>query len=65
MAKGSRCNKDDAGILLKIKKYEGIPSDTNQLMSWVRKKYGALTSFTEARKADTIIKVVGQGKLNM
>jgi len=45
---------------IKVKKV-ALPSETEALLRWVRRKWQAITSFTEVPQANIIIKQIGTG----
>ena len=45
---------------IKVKKVT-LPSETEALLRWVRRKWQAITSFTEVPQANIIIKQIGTG----
>ena len=60
MSRDSRLAKRDLPLRFKVKK-EDLSESRVSLEGWVRRKYGAVTSFVEISKAEIIEQTVGPG----
>ena len=52
----------DGRMQIKTSKKQDMPLKGQELMKWVRDRFGAVTSFTEVRQANNIFKTVGKGE---